>query len=52
MRKDRPHSKSHELVFGGVPEHFNLPWRLAVKDGAFSDLPVVWEEQKTWVYPR
>ena len=25
---------------GGVPEHFNLPWRLAIEDGAFDDLRV------------
>lgn len=25
---------------GGVPEHFNLPWRLAIEDGAFDDLGV------------
>ncbi len=22
---------------GGVPEHFNLPWRLAIEDGSFAD---------------
>lgn len=25
---------------GGVPEHFNLPWRLAIEEGAFDDLEV------------
>lgn len=25
---------------GGVPEHFNLPWRLAIEEGAFDDLGV------------
>ena len=25
---------------GGVPEHFNLPWRLAIENGAFADLDV------------
>lgn len=25
---------------GGVPEHFNLPWRLAVNDNAFSEIGV------------
>jgi ABC-type nitrate/sulfonate/bicarbonate transport system substrate-binding protein len=25
---------------GGVPEHFNLPWRLAIEDGAFATLGV------------
>lgn len=25
---------------GGVPEHFNYPWRLAIENGAFKDLQV------------
>lgn len=25
---------------GGVPEHFNLPWRLAIEEGSFNDLGV------------
>jgi ABC-type nitrate/sulfonate/bicarbonate transport system substrate-binding protein len=25
------------LKIGGVPEHFNLPWRLAIEDGKFRD---------------
>lgn len=25
------------LKIGGVPEHFNLPWRLAIEEGKFSD---------------
>jgi sulfonate transport system substrate-binding protein len=25
---------------GGVPEHFNLPWRLAIEEGSFYDLGV------------
>jgi len=25
---------------GGVPEHFNLPWRLAIEEGAFDELGV------------
>ncbi len=28
------------LKIGGVPEHFNLPWRLAIEENAFSDLGV------------
>lgn len=28
------------LAIGGVPEHFNLPWNLAVQGDAFSDLDV------------
>jgi sulfonate transport system substrate-binding protein len=26
------------LNIGGVPEHFNLPWRLAIEDGKFREL--------------
>jgi ABC-type nitrate/sulfonate/bicarbonate transport system substrate-binding protein len=26
------------LKIGGVPEHFNLPWRLAIEEGKFKDL--------------
>lgn len=26
------------LKIGGVPEHFNLPWRLAIEEGKFSDI--------------
>ncbi len=26
------------LKIGGVPEHFNLPWRLAIEDGLFSKI--------------
>lgn len=40
LRKDgqscRGLSLSKLLRVGGVPEHFNLPWRLAVADSAFS----------------
>lgn len=32
------------LRVGGVPEHFNLPWRLAVADNAFSSVPVRFAE--------
>ena len=28
------------LKIGGVPEHFNLPWRLAIEENAFSELGV------------
>jgi ABC-type nitrate/sulfonate/bicarbonate transport system substrate-binding protein len=28
------------LRVGGVPEHFNYPWRLALEEGAFQDLGV------------
>ena len=32
---------------GGVPEHFNLPWRLSIERGYFSDvgLDVTWTDQ-------
>jgi ABC-type nitrate/sulfonate/bicarbonate transport system substrate-binding protein len=26
------------LKIGGVPEHFNLPWRLAIEEGKFSEI--------------
>jgi ABC-type nitrate/sulfonate/bicarbonate transport system substrate-binding protein len=26
------------LKIGGVPEHFNLPWRLAIEEGKFKDI--------------
>ncbi|MFN6014175.1 MAG: ABC transporter substrate-binding protein, partial [Flavobacteriales bacterium] len=26
------------LKIGGVPEHFNLPWRLAIEEGRFRDI--------------
>ena len=25
------------LKIGGVPEHFNLPWRLAIEEGKFKE---------------
>lgn len=28
------------LRIGGVPEHFNTPWHLAIDSGAFDDLPI------------
>ena len=33
--KNRP-----TLRIGGVPEHFNTPWHLAIDSGAFDDLPI------------
>lgn len=33
------------LRLGGVPEHFNLPWRLALESGALADLDLVWTDQ-------
>lgn len=35
---------SSTLRIGGVPEHFNLAWRLAVADGAFSQPMVRFDE--------
>jgi len=29
-----------EITVGGVPEHFNLPWHLAIEDGAFEAVGV------------
>ncbi|EMR03012.1 substrate-binding domain-containing protein [Cesiribacter andamanensis] len=28
-----------DLRIGGVPEHFNLPWQIALEENAFSELP-------------
>ena len=33
------------LRLGGVPEHFNLPWLLALESDALSDLDATWEDQ-------
>jgi hypothetical protein len=37
----------NQIKIGGVPEHFNLPWRLAIEEGHFAFLQqrVVWEDQ-------
>lgn len=32
------------LRIGGVPEHFNLPWHLALESGALDDLAPVWRD--------
>ena len=29
-----------KFKIGGVPEHFNLPWRLAIEEGRLNDLDV------------
>lgn len=36
-----------QIKLGGVPEHFNLPWRLAIEEGYFSNFEhkVIWEDQ-------
>ncbi len=33
------------LRLGGVPEHFNLPWRLALESDALADLDLTWADQ-------
>lgn len=33
------------LRLGGVPEHFNLPWHLAIESGVLDHLTVSWEDQ-------
>jgi len=37
---------SDVIRIGGVPEHFNLPWHLAIEEGLFTDqgLNVSWED--------
>ncbi len=36
-----------KIKVGGVPEHFNLPWHLAIEDGAFDDagIELIWKTQ-------
>lgn len=33
------------LRLGGVPEHFNLPWHLAIASDQLADLSLSWEDQ-------
>lgn len=33
-------NNKRRFKIGGVPEHFNLPWRLAIEEGSFDDLGV------------
>ena len=35
-----------KLKIGGVPEHFNLPWRLAMEEGDFAEgnISLHWED--------
>jgi ABC-type nitrate/sulfonate/bicarbonate transport system substrate-binding protein len=33
------------LRLGGVPEHFNLPWHLALESGVLADMTVEWTDQ-------
>jgi ABC-type nitrate/sulfonate/bicarbonate transport system substrate-binding protein len=33
------------LRLGGVPEHFNLPWHLAIESPACADLALTWQDQ-------
>ena len=39
--------KKNIIRVGGVPEHFNLPWHLAMEDGAFEKIGIKinWEDQ-------
>ena len=34
-----------KLRLGGVPEHFNLPWHLAMASPELADLDLTWEDQ-------
>ena len=36
---------SDALRLGGVPEHFNLPWHLALESGALGDIEATWQDQ-------
>lgn len=35
-----------QIRIGGVPEHFNLPWHLAIEDGAFKEagIDLQWQD--------
>ena len=35
----------NQLNLGGVPEHFNLPWHLAIESPACAELDLHWEDQ-------
>lgn len=37
----------NQIKIGGVPEHFNLPWRLAIEEGLFNFVQqkIIWEDQ-------
>ena len=41
-------SKPTHFKVGGVPEHFNFPWKKAIEEGLFEknniSLPVVWDD--------
>lgn len=39
------HSVSRTIHLGGVPEHFNLPWHLAMESDALADLDLDWADQ-------
>lgn len=39
-------SKQHPIRIAGVPEHFNLPWRLAIEKGLFTEASVPVEYQE------
>ena len=38
-----------KIIIGGVPEHFNLPWQLAISDNKFQqkDIELIWKD-----YPK
>ena len=36
---------THELRLGGVPEHFNVPWHLALESGCLDDMKLSWQDQ-------
>jgi sulfonate transport system substrate-binding protein len=37
-------ANSTALRLGGVPEHFNLPWHLAMESGRLDDLATTWQD--------
>lgn len=40
-----PSSERPPLRLGGVPEHFNLPWHLALESDRLADVDAGWEDQ-------
>lgn len=40
---------SLHIRIGGVPEHYNLPWRLAIEEGAFASLSAAPSSTVEWI---
>ncbi len=42
---DKTSGSGNTLRLGGVPEHFNLPWHLAMESDRLADLDLSWQDQ-------